>query len=201
MKKEKKPFGRKQMILLGILVAMGIGYYFYLSNRPVDQDEPVTQVTATQEALLRNLEMNYPPSPRELVRYYSELTKCFYDKNNTEEQVAQLASKSRELFDEKLVATQTDEEYLEELKAEIARFAEEDINISSYNVSSSVDVKFHSKDGDDWATLYCTYSIRQHTNRDSIRERFVLRKDEDGHWKIYGWEKVNENGEVDSGDE
>ena len=45
-------------------------------------------------------------------------------------------------------------------------------------------------DGYDWAKLYFTFNLRQGTNRTTSEEVFLLRKDEDGRWKIYGWKTV-----------
>ena len=74
-------------------------------------------------------------------------------------------------------------------------FKEKDWYISSYATSSSTDVFYFSEDGYDFARLYCTYNIRNGTVMQVLEERFLLRMDEEGHWKIYGWEAV-EQGET-----
>ena len=63
--------------------------------------------------------------------------------------------------------------------------------ISSYFVSASTDVEEFTENGYSCARLYCTFNIKQGTNSPKASmEQFVLRKDDNGHWKIYGWELV-----------
>lgn len=184
--------GKKGTIILCILVVMLIGYYFYIANYKTDKEEEVPTISAVQSLLLRDLEKNYPPSPKEVVKYYSEITKCFYDGEYTEEELDKLAKKSRELFDAQLLAEQTDEDYLNSLKYDINRFAQNKWTISSYAVSPSVDVEEFTEDGYEFARLYCIYTIRQETSLVSTTEVFLLRKDEDGHYKIFGWDLADE---------
>ena len=62
------------------------------------------------------------------------------------------------------------------------------MKISSYTTSSSTDVETFTKDNYEWARLYCMFNIRKGTDMLATTERFLMRKDEAGHWKIYGWE-------------
>ena len=174
-----------------MLALFVVGLFFYISNRSKIISEGRTQtMTAVQEILARNLETNYPPTPKEVLKFYSEITRCFYGEEYTEEELERLASFSRELFDDELVANQTDEQYLSALKMDIDSWKKDKKVISSYSVSSSTDVQEYSYGGYEWAQLYCTYSIRMGTNIAPIQEHFIMRKDSKGHWKILGWELV-----------
>ena len=109
------------LIILVVLAIAVVGLFFYISNRTrVIAEGKQQQMSAVQQVLARNLETNYPPTPKEVLKYYSDITMCFYNEEYTDEELAQLAKKSRELFDAELVANQTDEEYLEALKMDIA---------------------------------------------------------------------------------
>ena len=70
MKKERQ--SPLKLIVIGcILAALVVGFYFYLSNRTKgDGTEQAETITKSQQVLLRNLENNYPPSPREVLKYY-----------------------------------------------------------------------------------------------------------------------------------
>jgi len=185
----------KIVIVFAIFIIACIGLFFYLSNRSEDtmeETKKTTVMTAVQEVLSRNLETNYPPTPKEVLKYYSEITRCFYAEKYTEEELAELAIKSRLLFDRELYSTQTDEQYLESLKLEIESYKAEDKAISSFSVSQSTDVNEYYYDGYNWAQLYCIYSVRVGTSITPVQERFLMRKDEEGHWKILGWELVTE---------
>lgn len=192
----KKDSGMKTMIVGMIMVLLIVGYYYYLSNRDVPQPEetvPETEVlTPSQEVLLRNLETNYPPTPREVVKYFSEITQCFYNEENSDEMVEKLGLKIRELYDDDLKANQTEEDYLTSLKFDIEEYKKNKRTISSYAVSSSVDVDTFVENGYECARLYCIYGIKQGELLYNSNTVFILRKDEDGHYKIFGWKLVEE---------
>lgn len=198
-KEEKMKKGNpiRVIIVFAIFVLACVGAFFYLSNReeeePVETDHKV--MTVVQEVLSRNLDTNYPPTPKEVLKYYSEITRCFYSEKYTDEELDALAIKSRELFDQELFENQSAEQYLAALKRDIEDYKEANRVISSYSVSSSTDVNEYSYDGREWAQLYCIYSLREGTTIIPIQERFLMRKDENGHWKILGWELAEQNEE------
>ena len=183
--------GKKGFIIIGILILLIVGYYYYLSNRQTQPQEEVT-VSKVQDLLLHDLERNYPPSPKEVVKYYFEITKCLYTEKLSNEDVEALAFKLEEIFDEELRAYQVKEEYLLNLKSEIAAFQESKSLILNYSTSSSTDVDYFTEDGYEFARLYGTFYLQVQKNLRSLENVFLLRKDENGHWKIYGWEQVEE---------
>ncbi len=188
--------GTKGTIILIVLVCLVIGYYFYLSNgrKPeTTEKEDVELMTMTQSALTRNLESNYPPSPREVVKYFSEITQCYYNEEHDEEELKALGMKMREIYDDELIANQTEEEYLDLLKKDVDEYKSNNRTIASYSPSSSVDVETFSQDGYECARLYCIYDIQQDSFLYKTTLCFILRKDENSHYKIYGWEKVDNN--------
>lgn len=183
--------GTKGMLILIILVCGIIGYYYYISNREIKKPETEqnVEITAVQNVLLRNLERDYPPTPKEVVKYFAEITKCLYSETYSDEEFEQLAEKIQEIYDDELVAAKDREAYLKDLKDDITTFRVDKYKITGYYTSSSVDVKEFSEDGYDWARLYCTFYISQGKNRNpNSQERILLRKDAEGHWKIYGWD-------------
>ena len=186
--RRRNPF---RILIVFVVLAIGVvGLFFYISNRSNVVAEGRQQMSAVQEILARNLETNYPPTPKEVLKFYSEITQAFYGEQYTDEELEKLAIKSRQLFDDELVANQTDAQYLSALKMDIASWKEDKKVISSYSVSSSTDVQEYSYGGREWAQLYCIYSIRMGTNVAPIQEHFIMRKDQRGHWKILGWELV-----------
>ncbi len=187
-KKEESQSAVKIFIIALVMIGLVVGYYFHLSNKRVEAKENNTKsLTEVDEVLLRNLDTDYPPSPKEVVKYYAAITKCFYDGQFSDYQLQELASRSRDLLDDELKANQTDAEYLESLKFDISSYKDKDIKISSYSVSSSVDVEYKTTEKGDLAMLYCLYNLRQGSTLMSSNHEFILRKDEKGHWKILGW--------------
>lgn len=184
----KKKSGWQTILSIFIIAAIVLTAFILLSNRSenIAEAQPL-KVTAVQEVLLRDMETNYPTSPKEVVKYYSEISRCYYAEDYSDEEFIKLADRAREVFDAELVANQTEEQYLATLKADIAAYKTDNKVISSYSVSSSTDVDYYDYLGDKWAQLYCIYSIRVSTTITPVTEKYLLRKDDDGHWKIFGW--------------
>ena len=180
------------IIIIVVSVAIIVGLYYVIANYLAKDDEPTDlQITAVQNVLLRNMDNNYPPTPKEVLKYYSDITQCFYAGGYTDEELIQLANRALELYDEELRANQDYDMYIDDLKAEIASFKKKDWSISSYSTSSSMDVLEFEKDGYEWAQLYAFYNVRQSTQIVKVTEIFLMRKDEDGRWKIYGWQQAD----------
>jgi len=186
-------------LAVGLMIVLIVGYYYHLSNRNVPQPEEIIdesqRLTASQEVLLRNLDTNYPSTPREVVKYFSEITQCFYNEEHTEEEIDALGRKIRELYDDELVASQTEEVYLTSLKYDIDIYRQNNRTIASFTPSSSVDVETFSEDGFEWARLYCMFGVKQGELLYKTNMVFMLRKDENQHYKIYGWKPVKESDE------
>ena len=189
MKRFKTPRGAFFLLLaVGFVL---LAYYLLTLESQKNKPEDMVTLTPIQEVLGRDLERNYPNTPKEVVRYYSEITKCFYNYDNSDEEIQQLGLKALELYDKELAANKDQDKYLGDLKREIVDFKEKGFSISSYSTSPSTDVFYFSEDGYDFARLYCTYYIRSGTATQPLEEQFLLRIDEQGHWKIYGWDEAN----------
>ena len=179
------------IIIIVVSVAVIVGLFLFISNKLAENEEPSdVQITAVQNVLLRNMDNNYPPTPKEVLKYYSDITQCFYAGGYTEEEFIQLANRALELYDDELRANQNYDVYIDDLRAEIDSFKEKDWSISSYSTSSSTDVLEFERDGYEWAQLYAFYNVRQSTQIVKVTEVFLMRKDENGRWKIYGWEEA-----------
>ena len=175
-------------ILVIVILALGVLAYFYvINNRMKRIEEDVDKITPVQELLVRDLDASYPNTPKEVVKLYSEITRCFYGEEFTEEELVKLAQMSRKLFDDELVANQDEDSYLRALKGEIATYKKANRVISSYSVSSSADVQYYNYLNAEWAQLIAMYSIRSGGKIEPSKERYLLRKDSEGHWKIYGF--------------
>ena len=92
----------KSGIVILIFVVGMLGYYYYLSNRSSKVTEENVRLTVAQELINRNLSYTYPPSPREVIKFYSDITKCFYNETYTRAELEQLAEQTYRLYDEKL---------------------------------------------------------------------------------------------------
>ena len=194
MKRFKTPRGAFFLFLaIGCVL---LAYYLITVRIENSKPEDYVQMTKVQEVLSRNLETNYPQTPKEVIKYYSELTKCFYNEQYSDEEFEALAMKAMELYDYELAGNKTEEQYLNDLKAEIIDFKNKDYSISSYATSSSTDVYDFVEDGYQFSRLYCTYNVRMGTVIQPIEEIFLLRMSLEGHWKIYGWDLAENHREL-----
>lgn len=185
----------RMLIVVAIIIVVIVAYYCYLVNR--DQKALEEQnLTVVQEVLARDLEKDYPPSPREVIKYYNEVMKCFYNEDCSAEEIERLARQARLLYDDELVDNNPWETYLAGLTLEIVQFKEQGRRIASSSVASSIDVEEFTDDGYEFARIRCGYSFTQGKTSDSTVEVYLLRKDEKKHWKIYGWD-LAENVYVD----
>lgn len=180
----KKKTGIIVVVLMAVLL---LAYYFHMSNK-MEQTNDEYVVTAVQNVLLKNLDTSYPPTPKEVIKYYSEISKCLHNEKYTDEQLEQMADKMLALFDAELLALNPREEYLIDLKADIITFKDEGYSITTFTPSASTDVEFYEIDGQQMAQLYCDYTIKSKAEYKTSQHLFVLRKEaETGHWKIVGF--------------
>lgn len=182
------------VVIVVVLAAIILAVFLYQGHRFGQQTQSESVATVVQSILMRDLKYNYPPTPKEVVKYYAEITECFYNETYSDEELLQLAAKIQELYDAELIANKTQEQYIEDLKQDIAKMKQDGYTIASYEVSASTDVEYFTQDGYSCARLYCTFYLRKGgtTGRAPSLERFLLRQDEDEHWKIMGWELVDD---------
>lgn len=178
--------GPKSAAVLAVMMITVFALYYYLVNK-VERSSPEVETTAIQDVLLRNLETDYPATVREVIKYYNEIMSCYYSESPTDEELKDLADKALELYDTELVNFQSEEMYLADLKTEIAGFASSGTVLSHVALSSSTAVDYFTYNGRECAQIRCIYTMRQKTSMMTIKEIYVLRKDDNGRWKILGW--------------
>lgn len=185
----KKATTRTTVIVVLLVLAV-VGYYAYLSNRSRESREE-TSMTVVQSTLSRDLSKDYPPTPKEVIKYYNQILRCLYNEESTDEEIAALGVKSRELYDAELLAVNEEESYQLRLKAEVHDYREKNRRITSFNVASSTSVDFFEADGYEFAKIMCGYNVLQDGQNHPSSQMYLLRRDEDKHWKIYGWDNVD----------
>ena len=185
----------KSIFAVAIVALMILAYFYVINNRMKVVEQDVEKISPVKELLIQDLTDSYPATPKEVVKMYSEITRCFYAEEYTDEELIALARMARQLFDDELVANQSEESYLRALRGEIATYKQQKRVVSSYSVSSSADVQYYNYRDDEWAQLIVMYSIRTGAKVEPSKERFLLRKDADGHWKIFGFRLENIGGE------
>ena len=194
MKKGTKTARTALVLLVMAVTVMLLNHH--MVNKVRGTQVPET-VSAVQNVLLVKLESSYPATPREVVKFYNEIMQCYYNEEYSEEEFEQLAGKAWQMYDEELIAKQNWDSFLSSLKTEIESYKEKDIVISSAAPASSTDVDYYTYEGRECANIRCAYTLREKTSLSVVKEIYVLRKDDQGHWKILGWELIEDDDEDD----
>lgn len=190
--KKNKLNGLKGVLIVLFLAVIIIIYFIHLSNKATaPKEETGKKLTEIQEVLDRNLITSYPASPKEVVKYFSDITKCYYNSPLQDNDIVNLGTKMLQIYDAELVAAKPFELYIADLKSDIAFYNSNGYIVSSYSPSPSTDVFYFEEDGYSWARTWCTYTLKSGQYYKTIQEVFILRKDADNHWKIYGWDQVS----------
>ena len=174
-------------IVLLVVITGVVGVFAFLSDK--DQQEREAAMTQVEKVLNRDLSTNYPGTPREVIRYYVEIEKCFYADDTTDEDLEALGMKARELYDKELLENNALPGYLVKLKSDVQAFKDRGRKIVSIAVTSSVNVDTFQEDGYEFARLSCGYNIIDNGVTKQVGVVYLLRK-EDKLWKIYGWDNV-----------
>lgn len=182
----------KTIIIVAIFAVLGLGYYYYLSHREPTADATQKAVVNQELAALttRDILNNYPESPKEVVKFYARITKAYYKSKLTEEQIEALGTQARLLFDDELRQTQTDDEFMKALKADIKDYNSKNRYVSDYKIEESGSVDYKTFEGRKYASLVILYMVREGSDLKNSYTKFTLRQDSEGRWKILFWELV-----------
>ncbi len=182
------------VLTVTILLVAFVMLYFHFSNKEADDNEDVKNSDVVEKLLSVDLEKNYPTNVREVVLEFTEIQKCYYNENVSEDQLERLAKRATLLFDEELLSVNPFDEYYADLKKEINSFKKKEKTITRVIVdkNSEANTVTSPEDGTKIASIKVTYYCRENANTTRIVETYILRKDEAGNWKIYGWGVMDE---------
>lgn len=181
----------KITVLFIFLLVLVVGYYAYLSGtHRTEQQEAVMSEVDT--ALSRDLDNDYPATPKEVIKYYNDLMKCFYNEECTAEELQDLGRKSLQLFDEELQENNDEDTYLIRLQGEVQNYKDNKRKITSVSLAPSTNVDYYSVDGYSFARISCGYTMTENGKKTSTVMVYLLRRDASRRWKIYGWETADQ---------
>lgn len=186
----------RKIFVIVILALLALVYYFYLSNKPgVDPTDKVVKATKIDNLLAKDIS-SIANTPKASVKFYSEILECLYNESPSDEEITQLGTKAREVLDEELNNNNPTESYLIELNADVLEYSKSNRIIMSYTVDSTDDVQYYTQDKKEYAVVNATYTLRETDTFTKVNEEYILRKDEEGYWKILGW-RISSNGTSD----
>lgn len=187
MKKNTSKNTTKVAIIFLVLIVAVVAYFAYLSNKSREVEDEAA-MTAVKLVLSRDLENNYPPTVKEVMKYYADIQKCLYSQECVDEEVEQLGMKARALFDDELLAANDVTNHLLALKSEITSFQEDSRQITAASVASSANVDTFTEDGYEFARIHCIYTVLDGGQSNLVDMVYLLRRDGNRRWKIYGWD-------------
>ncbi len=180
-----------KIVLLSIVcIGLIVGYYYYLSFHNKKNVENAKDLTPVEDVITRDLEKNYPPTPREVVKFYDKILKCYYNEKYDDEEFEQLVEQARLILDEELLKKNPKDQYILALKADIKDYKDNERKLSRATVCDSKDVTYQKIDGKECAYVTSTYFVKEGNTFTNTYQKYVLRKDADGEWKILGYKAM-----------
>ena len=191
---------KTRIVILAIVIVAAICTAFYIvNNNSKKESAKEAELTEIQKITTRNMEKDYPPTPREVIKFYNRIVKCYYGRQYSDDELEQLADQALSMFDDDLLKKNEKESYIESVKSDAAQYEEDNKSISQTDVCDSNDVKYMTDNGDDIAYVTASYFIKTGSSYTKTYQEYVLRKDGDGDWKILTFYKIE--GESSESDE
>jgi len=81
-----------------VVIALIVGLYYYFSVHKRASVEDAVELTEVQKVITKDLDTNYPATPREVVKYYNRIIECFYNETYTDEELYDLGDQARKHF-------------------------------------------------------------------------------------------------------
>lgn len=191
---------KTRIVILAIVIVAAICTAFYIvNNNSKKESAKEAGLTEIQKITTRNMEKDYPATPREVIKFYNRIVKCYYGRQYSDDELEQLADQALSMFDDDLLKKNEKESYIESVKSDAAQYEEDNKSISQTDVCDSNDVKYMTDNGDDIAYVTASYFIKTGSSYTKTYQEYVLRKDGDGDWKILTFYKIE--GELSESDE
>lgn len=181
-------------VIIGIacICLICVGFYFFSK----ENETPEKELTEVEKVILRDLEENYPKTPREVVKFYNKIVSCYYGEELTDEQLEKLVDQMLLLLDEDLLLVNTRDEYYDSVVSDIEQYQSMKKQVVRTDVCDSNEVKYiddvkeGSTEVDELAYVNASYFINTDGNFAYSYQQFVLRQDDDGRWKILTFYEV-----------
>ena len=167
-----------------ICVICGGFYLFSQSLNSGNEDE----LSEIQKVLVKDLEKDYPETPREVAKFYNRIVACYHDTNTTDKQVGKLVDQMMLLFDEDMIAKNPRDVYYSAVVSDIELYKQNNKVITSMSVCDTNEVRYVTDDrnGDKLAFVDMDYFVNSDGKFTNSYITIGVRQNEDGDWKIVG---------------
>lgn len=102
----------QKIIFAVVCVVIIVGLFWYTAAKKGNSAENNDDLTEVEKVITKNLEKNYPETPREVVKFYNRIITCFYDEEYTDDELYELGDQARLLMDDELLENNSRDDYL-----------------------------------------------------------------------------------------
>ncbi|MDE6568844.1 MAG: hypothetical protein K2K70_14105 [Lachnospiraceae bacterium] len=197
--------GTKKIIfsLIGIVVVAVcvVVLYYLISERKIGvSGNSVATESEVQKLIEKDNDTAYPETPTEVVKLYWRYNKCIYNSSMKDKELQELLKQLRKFYDEELLAGEGNswDEMLKQVKKDQTSYLKKEKKIASYAVQKNSTVQKAELDGRECATVVAGVVIKEKSKRDQTYEKFMCRKDQNGKWRILGWQNTTDEDEIAS---
>lgn len=175
-----------------IVIALIVGCYYFVAHRDEKAAEDDVEITQVHEVLSKRLDTTYPPTPREVVKFYNRIIECAYGSEYDSAQFGQLTDQARKLLDDELLENNPQSDYKMRLQKEVDAYKDNSAQIIQTRVCDSADVQFEEIEGRKCAYVDASYFIKEGKGEfTKTYQSYLLRQDAEGKWKILAYHLTN----------
>lgn len=188
MKKNKKPLSN--ILALSFIILIVLIFYYLGRSQKADnlKEASLEKLSEVQQVLAIDFDKEYPKTPRDVAKLHGDMTRLLYSGLDDKE-VKDLAMKIRELCDEEFLSSNPEEQYLNNLYTDLSLWKELDRKVDVAIVVNEDKEETKVVGGVEHATAYISFTIIEKGKTSELRQ-YIMRKNEDGKWKILGWEYI-----------
>ncbi len=180
----KKRNSLKSIIIVVFCACLCVGYYYYLTQKNSGKEDVLTEA---EMIISKDLSKSYPKTAREVVKFYNQILKCYYEQGYTQEQLGQITEQARELMDQELKEKNPQDVYLEAVKADISEYEKKEQSISSIRLEGVNEIEYKTVKGSECAYVDVDYYLKSEDGSKRASQTYILRKDADSKWRILGF--------------
>ena len=190
--KKKSPLGT--IVFMVLFAAVVIGIYFAITrNKDNSSTKEIPAETSEADTLIKkDLDWEYPATPREVLKLYCRITKCLYNDDLTDEQIKKLVSQVRNLYSFELLENNAEDEQIAFIKGDRAEYKKDKKTIFSFAIDRANNIEYMDTKAGKTAVIKMYFTLKAGAQMDRSFEEFSLIQQDDGKWKIAAW-RLSEN--------
>ena len=187
------------IVIIALVVIIGIcGAFYAVNENSKKESQKEASLTEIQKITTKDLDKDYPQTPREVVKFYNKIVDSYYKDQYTDDELDALADQALKLFDDELAQNNPKDSYKASIVADVKNYKDQGKTIAQTDVCDSNDVKYATDNGDSIAYVTASYFIKQDNSYSKTFQEYVLRKDSEGRWKILTFYKIASDSDTEN---